>query len=251
MLWFCGGHGACLTGSGEAGHVERAVVAWMKRYLAPGDTRVDTGPRFEWLADDAQWRTAGDDPAPAGPPIVAEGSGHAPRSPPATRHPARRSPPAPPRARSTSRSRRRRGDPGRRRAEARAHLLGHRRPAAPRLRPARRRDPRRRGRQSVPPDPHRARRQAPHDLRARWRGSPPASAAAARSSRCSSSAGARFMARSPGRGRRRSRRRTSSIPTVGAQGPAPGGGGVLPGPGGHACPVAASSSAFTSPSAGA
>src|SRR3712207_5879925 len=29
MVWFCGGHGACMTGSGEAGHVERAVVAWL------------------------------------------------------------------------------------------------------------------------------------------------------------------------------------------------------------------------------
>ena len=74
MVWFCGGHGTCLTGSGEAGHVERAVIAWMKRYLAR-DASVDTGPRFEWLADDAKWRSAGDYPPPAGAPLVAEGSG--------------------------------------------------------------------------------------------------------------------------------------------------------------------------------
>jgi ABC-2 type transport system ATP-binding protein len=74
MVWFCGGHGACLTGSGEAGHLERTVIAWMKRYLA-GDTSVDTGPRFEWLADDAKWRSAADYPPPAGAPLVAEGSG--------------------------------------------------------------------------------------------------------------------------------------------------------------------------------
>ena len=74
MVWFCGGHGTCLTGAGEAGHVEKAVVAWMKRYLA-GDKRVDAGPRFEWLADDAKWRSGGDFPLPAGAPIVAEGSG--------------------------------------------------------------------------------------------------------------------------------------------------------------------------------
>ena len=74
MVWFCGGHGTCLTGGGEAGHVERAVVAWMRRYLQ-GDRNVDTGPRFEWLADDAKWRSAADYPVPAGTPIVAEGSG--------------------------------------------------------------------------------------------------------------------------------------------------------------------------------
>jgi ABC-2 type transport system ATP-binding protein len=74
MMWFCGGHGACLTGSGEAGHVERAVVAWMKRHLA-GDKAVGTGPRFEWLADDARWRSRAGYPLPAGKPIVADGSG--------------------------------------------------------------------------------------------------------------------------------------------------------------------------------
>jgi len=74
MVWFCGGHGTCLTGSGEAGHVERTVIAWMKRHLA-GDASVDTGPRFEWLADDAKWRSAADFPPPAGDPLVAEGSG--------------------------------------------------------------------------------------------------------------------------------------------------------------------------------
>src|SRR4051812_16645553 len=74
LMWFCGGHGACLTGTGEAGHVERAVVAWMRRHLA-GDGKVDTGPRFEWLADDAQWRSAPDYPLPAAAPLSADGSG--------------------------------------------------------------------------------------------------------------------------------------------------------------------------------
>jgi ABC-2 type transport system ATP-binding protein len=74
MVWFCGGHGTCLTGSGPAGHVEGAVVAWLKRHLA-GDTSVDTGPRFEWLADDATWRSADDYPLAAGQPVVATGSG--------------------------------------------------------------------------------------------------------------------------------------------------------------------------------
>ena len=63
MMWFCGGHGVCLTGAGTPGHVEAAVVAWLRRYMA-GETSVDTGPRFEWLADDAKWRSAADYPPP-------------------------------------------------------------------------------------------------------------------------------------------------------------------------------------------
>src|SRR4051794_6488739 len=37
MLWFCGGHGVCLTGSGPKGHVEQAVIGWLRRYVA-GDS---------------------------------------------------------------------------------------------------------------------------------------------------------------------------------------------------------------------
>jgi ABC-2 type transport system ATP-binding protein len=74
MMWFCGGHGVCLTGAGQPGHIEQAVVAWLKRYVARA-TSVDTGPRFEWLADDAQWRSAPDYPVTAGTPITAAGSG--------------------------------------------------------------------------------------------------------------------------------------------------------------------------------
>jgi ABC-2 type transport system ATP-binding protein len=36
---------------------------------------VKTGPGFEWLADDAQWRSARSYPPPKGTPVVGEGSG--------------------------------------------------------------------------------------------------------------------------------------------------------------------------------
>jgi ABC-2 type transport system ATP-binding protein len=74
MMWFCGGHGACLTGQGPGGTIERAVVAWMRRYLA-GDASVDTGPQFEWLADDAQWRSTASYPPPHAAPLTGDGSG--------------------------------------------------------------------------------------------------------------------------------------------------------------------------------
>src|SRR3954452_6220089 len=74
MMWFCGGHGTCLTGSGPAGHIEAAVVAWLKRYVGQ-DLTADTGPAFEWLADDAQWRSTAAYPPAQGAPIPASGSG--------------------------------------------------------------------------------------------------------------------------------------------------------------------------------
>jgi ABC-2 type transport system ATP-binding protein len=74
MMWFCGGHGTCLTGTGPDGHFEKAVIAWLRRYVK-GAKRVRTGPGFEWLADDAKWRSSKRWPPPAGTPISASGSG--------------------------------------------------------------------------------------------------------------------------------------------------------------------------------
>jgi ABC-2 type transport system ATP-binding protein len=74
MLWFCGGHGECRTGEGTAGHMERRAVAWLERYVARRK-RVRTGPGFEWLADDAVWRSSRAYPPRRGTPVVGEGSG--------------------------------------------------------------------------------------------------------------------------------------------------------------------------------
>jgi ABC-2 type transport system ATP-binding protein len=73
MMWFCGGHGTCLTGEGPPGRFESRVIAWLRRYVSV--TNVGTGPGFEWLADDAQWRTSTRWPPPQGTPITATGSG--------------------------------------------------------------------------------------------------------------------------------------------------------------------------------
>jgi ABC-2 type transport system ATP-binding protein len=80
MIWFCGGHGACLSGSGPSGRVEGAIVAWLRRHLA-GDTGVDTGPAFEWIADDGRWRSAGGFPLAPLEPLRGRGSGVLPISP--------------------------------------------------------------------------------------------------------------------------------------------------------------------------
>jgi hypothetical protein len=49
------------------------VIAWLRRDVARA--KVATGPGFEWLADDAVWRSSTRWPPPQGAPIVATGSG--------------------------------------------------------------------------------------------------------------------------------------------------------------------------------
>jgi ABC-2 type transport system ATP-binding protein len=85
MVWFCGGHGTCLTGTGDPGdkaatlalgsqHLTDLTAAWFAKYLKK-DPSAKTGPGFEWLADDAKWRSAPRWPATAGKPITATGKG--------------------------------------------------------------------------------------------------------------------------------------------------------------------------------
>jgi ABC-2 type transport system ATP-binding protein len=86
MVWFCGGHGTCLTGTGDPGgtapatlslnsqHLTSAMMAWFAKYLKK-DNSADTGPGFEWLADDAKWRSAAAWPAPSAGSVVTTGKG--------------------------------------------------------------------------------------------------------------------------------------------------------------------------------
>ena len=73
MMWFCGGHGVCLT-QGDNSRVETRVVAWLRRWLMD-DHAADADPAFEWLADDGQWRSAPGWPMAPGPALAAQGSG--------------------------------------------------------------------------------------------------------------------------------------------------------------------------------
>jgi ABC-2 type transport system ATP-binding protein len=73
MLWFCGGHGVCLT-QGDNSRVEARVVGWLRRWLMD-DRSADADPAFEWLADDGQWRSAPAWPMAPGPAMAAQGSG--------------------------------------------------------------------------------------------------------------------------------------------------------------------------------
>ena len=56
MIWFCGGHGVCLTGAGPgSSYLDQRQLGWFDRYLR-GHPDANTGPKFAWIADDAQLR---------------------------------------------------------------------------------------------------------------------------------------------------------------------------------------------------
>ncbi|MBV9193264.1 MAG: hypothetical protein JO168_03900 [Solirubrobacterales bacterium] len=74
MLWFCGGHGACLTNPGDTGRIERDTLRWLARYLK-GEKSVKTGPGFEWLDQRGRSYSAPSFPPPSGRSLSATGSG--------------------------------------------------------------------------------------------------------------------------------------------------------------------------------
>ena len=48
MIWYCGGHGTCLTPPGDdPDWVYRQTLDWMNKYVKEDD--VDTGPAFRWV----------------------------------------------------------------------------------------------------------------------------------------------------------------------------------------------------------
>jgi len=61
MIWYCGGHVACESDAGDPRALARAGLAWLDRWLRL-DPAVDTGPVFEWMADDGTWRAGPDYP---------------------------------------------------------------------------------------------------------------------------------------------------------------------------------------------
>ena len=74
MVWFCGGHGSCLTNPGVGNDVGQYSIAWMDRYVKRNKSAtVITGFRFVdqdgTLYDAPQW------PPAKGTPVTASGSG--------------------------------------------------------------------------------------------------------------------------------------------------------------------------------
>jgi ABC-2 type transport system ATP-binding protein len=73
MMWFCGGHGTCLTNPGDSSVLHEAMLKWFAKYLRHRDVR--TGRRFEWIDQNGKWRTAPDWPIPHHRSLDATGSG--------------------------------------------------------------------------------------------------------------------------------------------------------------------------------
>jgi ABC-2 type transport system ATP-binding protein len=73
MLWFCGGHGICLTDEGDPERVSTATLAWLDRWVE-GDESVDTGPRIDLIVQTGDRYTAAAFPEPSST-VTASGSG--------------------------------------------------------------------------------------------------------------------------------------------------------------------------------
>jgi ABC-2 type transport system ATP-binding protein len=90
MIWFCGGHGACLTETdtsdpvsgitGEGGRVQQRKLAWFARYLK-GDSSADLGPEFEWIDEAGQWHESDGYPLASAGSVSGQGSGAIPLAP--------------------------------------------------------------------------------------------------------------------------------------------------------------------------
>ena len=74
MLWYCGGHGTCLTPTGDTQVIRDAALNWLRRWLKR-DATIDTGSRFTWVDDGGVWRTGPDYPLAGAGALTASGSG--------------------------------------------------------------------------------------------------------------------------------------------------------------------------------
>ncbi|WP_445169331.1 CocE/NonD family hydrolase [Mycolicibacterium sp. Dal123E01] len=62
MIWFCGGHGTCLTDPGaDPNWVGDETLTWMAKYLKGAD--VDTGATFEWVDQNGNYYSANNLPS--------------------------------------------------------------------------------------------------------------------------------------------------------------------------------------------
>lgn len=56
MIWFCGGHGVCLTNPGDTGVIQRETLAWLAKYVKR--QHVSTGAGFQWVDQQGVWHSA-------------------------------------------------------------------------------------------------------------------------------------------------------------------------------------------------
>ncbi len=73
VVWYCGGHGACLSTRNDGKLVIDRTVAWLDHYVK--GENVATGPQFEWVDQNGDWYSSDTYPVAAtGTPVTAERS---------------------------------------------------------------------------------------------------------------------------------------------------------------------------------
>jgi ABC-2 type transport system ATP-binding protein len=69
VVWYCGGHGGCITSTNDGEVVDRATMAWLDKYVK--GLPVSTGPQFEWVDQHGRNFSSDTYPVPTGTPIEA------------------------------------------------------------------------------------------------------------------------------------------------------------------------------------
>ncbi|MDT5324538.1 MAG: type transport system ATP-binding protein [Mycobacterium sp.] len=70
VVWFCGGHGACVSSTNDGALIQAATMDWLDRWVKR-DTTVDTGPQFEWVDQHGTQLSSTTYPILKGTPVVA------------------------------------------------------------------------------------------------------------------------------------------------------------------------------------
>jgi ABC-2 type transport system ATP-binding protein len=69
VVWYCGGHGGCITSTNDGEVIDRSTMAWLDKYVK--GLPVSTGPQFEWVDQHGTNFSSDTYPVPTGTPIEA------------------------------------------------------------------------------------------------------------------------------------------------------------------------------------
>ena len=70
VIWFCGGHGSCVSTVNDGTLVQQRTMDWLNHYVKR-QTAVDTGPQFEWVDQHGTQFSSDSYPVSQGPAVVA------------------------------------------------------------------------------------------------------------------------------------------------------------------------------------
>ncbi len=69
VVWYCGGHGGCITSTNDGEVIDRATLSWLDKYVR--GLPVSTGPQFEWVDQHGRNFSSDTYPVPTGTAIEA------------------------------------------------------------------------------------------------------------------------------------------------------------------------------------